>query len=70
MRSGMQLKNWARFRGSTTKKRQHLISEDALPLLVEMHRQGKSAVEISKHFNVVPATVRSRIRSLREEGKI
>lgn len=66
-RSGMQLKNWARFRGVATKKRQYAIPDDALPLLLSMDKQGKTHIEIAKHFNVVPATVSRRLKSLRDK---
>lgn len=67
-RSGMQLKNWARFRGVATKKRQYAISDAAVPLLLEMNRQGKTDKEIAKHFNVVPITVAKRLKMLRDNS--
>ena len=68
-RSGMQLKNWARFRGMATKKRQYAIPDDAVPLLLEMNKQGKSHKEIAKHFNVVPVTVSKRLKMLIDKGE-
>jgi hypothetical protein len=69
-RNGMQLKNWARQRGSETKRRPKSISDDDLPILIDMYRKGIPADEIARSFQVVSETVRSRIRKLKREKKL